>query len=86
MSQQLGSKVERQGKANKPTTPRTALKEELPWVGFEPTTLGSLGERSTNLATRATQLVGVRIYNTTQHNTKAHLKPLCYSIVHSHSD
>ena len=53
MSQQLGSEVERQGKANKSTTPRTALsfqrkEEELPWVGFEPTTLCSLGERSTN--------------------------------------
>ena len=38
MSQQLGSKVERQGKANKSTTPRTALsrKEE------------ELGEHSTN--------------------------------------
>ena len=53
MSQQLGSEVERQSKANKSTTPRTALsfqrkEEELPWVGFEPTTLRSLGERSTN--------------------------------------
>ena len=41
MSQQLGNEVERQGKANKSTKPRTALyfqrKEELPWVGFEPT-------------------------------------------------
>ena len=50
MSQQLGNEVERQGKANKSTTPRTTLsferkEEELPWVGFEPTTLG---ERSTN--------------------------------------
>ena len=41
MSQQLGSEVERQGKANKSTTPRTALsfqrkEEELPWVGFNP--------------------------------------------------
>ena len=52
MCQQLGSEVERQGKANKSTTPRTALsfqgKEELPWVGFESKTLCSLGERSTN--------------------------------------
>ena len=37
VSQQLGSEVERQGKANKSTTPRTALSfqrkvEELPWV------------------------------------------------------
>ena len=44
MSQQLGSEVERQGKANKSATPRTALsfqrkEEELPWVGFEPLTL-----------------------------------------------
>ena len=36
-SQQLGSEVERQGKAHKSTTPRTALsfqrkEEELPWV------------------------------------------------------
>ena len=42
MSQQLGNGVERQGKANKSITPRTALsfqrkEEELPWVGFEPT-------------------------------------------------
>ena len=56
----LNNLVERQGKANKSTTPRAAL--PLPWVGFEPTTLYSLGER----ATKATQLVGVRIYNTTQ--------------------
>ena len=76
MSQQLGNEVERQGKANKSSTPRTAQRkeEELPWVGFEPTPLCSLGERSTNLATVATQLVGVRIYNTTQH--MANLKPL----------
>ena len=52
MSQQLGNEVERQGKVNKSTTPRTALsfqrkEEELPWVGFEPTALCSLGERST---------------------------------------
>ena len=50
-SQQLGSEVERQGKANKSTTPRTAQRkeeEELPWVGFEPMTLYSLGERSTS--------------------------------------
>ena len=37
--------------------------EELPCVGFEPTTLCSLGECSTNWTT---QLVGVQIYNTTQ--------------------
>ena len=55
MSQQLGNEVERQGKARQSTTPRTALsffiqrkEEELPLVGFEPTTLCSLGERSTN--------------------------------------
>ena len=45
--------------------------------GFEPTTLCSLGECSSyqhELATRATWLVGVRIYNTTQHNT-THGKP-----------
>ena len=53
MTQQLGSEVERQGKTNKSTTPRTALsfqrkEEEFPWVGFEPTTLCSLSERSTN--------------------------------------
>ena len=39
------------GKANKSTTPRATLffpkeKKELPWVGFEPTTLCCLGERS----------------------------------------
>ena len=50
MSQQLGNEVERQSKANKSTTLRTAQRkeEELPWVGFETTTLCSLGERSTN--------------------------------------
>ena len=36
----------------------------------------SPGECSTSWAARAAQLVGVRIYNTTQH--KANLKPLCY--------
>ena len=41
------------GKAKKSTTPRTTVfspskKKELPWVGFEPTTLCSLGERSTS--------------------------------------
>ena len=50
MSQQLDSEVERQGKANKSTTSRTALsfggkEEELPWVGFEPTTLCILSKR-----------------------------------------
>ena len=39
-----GSEVERQGKANRSTTPRTPLSE----LGFEPTTLCSVGERSTN--------------------------------------
>ena len=35
--------VRQKGKASKSTTPRTALsfQEELPWVGFEPTTLQS---------------------------------------------
>ena len=33
-------------------------------MGFEPS---SLGEHSTNWASRSTQLVGVRIYSTTQH-------------------
>ena len=46
---------------------KSKKEEELPWVGFEPTTLCSLGERSSNSATRETQLVGVRIYNTAQH-------------------
>ena len=51
MSQQLGSEVERQGKVNKSTTPRTAFsfqrkRGELPLVGFEPTTLCSLGKRA----------------------------------------
>jgi hypothetical protein len=51
MSQQLGSEVERQGKANKSTTPRTALsfqrkEEELPWVGFEPMKLCGLGSKA----------------------------------------
>ena len=51
MCQQQGIEVERQGRANKSTTPRTALRfegkeEELPWVGFEPTTLYFLGKRS----------------------------------------
>ena len=76
MSQELGNAVERQGEANKSTTPRTALsfqrKEKvLPWVGFEPTTLCSLGERSTNSG------------STTQH--KANLEPLYYGTVNSHS-
>ena len=50
MSQQLGCEVGKQGMANNSTTPRTALsfQEKLPRVGFEPTTLCSLGERSTN--------------------------------------
>ena len=39
MSQQLGSEVERQGRAKKSTTPRSSLcfqgkEEDLPWVGF----------------------------------------------------
>ena len=52
----------RKAKTNMSTAPRTALFSR---VGFEPTTLCSLlGEHSTNRATRATQLVGVRIYNT----------------------
>ena len=52
------------GTANESTTPRKSCQ---PCVGFEPTTLCSLGERSTNWATR---LVGVRIYNTTQYKTE----------------
>ena len=28
-----------------------------------------------------TKLHGLRIYNTTQHNTKANLKPLCYGML-----
>ena len=44
MYQQLRSEVERQGNANKSTTLWTSLsfQEELPQVGFEPTTLCSL--------------------------------------------
>ena len=37
--------------------------KELPWVGFEPTTLCSLG---THCATRAAQQAGAQIYNTMQ--------------------
>ena len=53
MSQQLGSEVERQDKTNMSTVYNQdssffQRKEELPWVGFEPATLCSLGERSTN--------------------------------------
>ena len=51
MSQQLGYLVERQRQTSQLYTPKTALsfqrKEELPWAGFEPTTLCSLGEHST---------------------------------------
>ena len=51
MSQQLGCLVERQRQTSQLYTPKTALsfqrKEELPWAGFEPTTLCSLGEHST---------------------------------------
>ena len=45
MCQQLGNEVERQGKANEVNyTQDSSLflfrkEEELPWVGFEPTTL-----------------------------------------------
>ena len=42
MSQQLGNEVERQGKANKSSTDSYFFlkkEKELPWVGFEPTTL-----------------------------------------------
>ena len=56
--------------------------KELPWVGFEPTTLCSLGERSTNWATRATQLVGVRIYNTRQ--TSNHCAMAQYTLTYIH--
>ena len=71
-----GNEVERQSKAKQGKqvdyTQDSSLKEEeLPWVGFEPTTLCSLGERSTN---RTTQL-------DLQYNTKANLKPWCYGTV-----
>ena len=46
MSQQLGSEVERQASQLHPG--QLFQEEELPWVGFEPTTLCSLSERSTN--------------------------------------
>ena len=51
MYQQQGEVCIYKGKANKSTTPRATLffpkeKKELPWVGFEPTTLCCLGERS----------------------------------------
>ena len=87
MSQQLGNEVERQGKAIKSTTPRTALsfqrkEEELPWVGFEPTTLQSR-RALYQLSHQGNSAGSVRIYNTTQH--KANLKPLCYGTVNSHS-
>ena len=52
MFQQRAAEAERQSKANKPTTPKDSSffsrkEEELPWVGFEPTTLCFLGECST---------------------------------------
>ena len=69
MSQQLGSEVERQGTANKSTTPRTALsfqrkEEELPWVGFEPTTLCSLGERTSKAKAKHKSHIHHHAYNT----------------------
>ena len=70
MSQQLGSEVERHCKANKSTTPRTALSRRAALGGIQ--THCAL---PTELCTRATQLVVVRIYNTTQQH-KANLKPL----------
>ena len=48
MSQQLGNEVERQGKQVNYTLDSPFFEEELSWVGFEPTTLCSLGEPSTN--------------------------------------
>ena len=57
------------------------------WHSAVYVTLCSLGERSTNWATRATQMVGVRIYNTTQHNTKAnsnHCAMAQYTITLTH--
>ena len=43
-------------------------KEELPWVGFEPTTLCSLGERSTNTRQRQTSNhCAMAQYTLTQH-------------------
>ena len=71
MCQQMkwGSKA----RANKSTTPRTALKEELPWLGFEPTLLSR--QVLYYWATRATQLVGIQILNTIQH--KANLGSHC---------
>ena len=50
-------------------------KMNLPWVGFEPMTLCSRGDTVQNRATRATQLVGVRItapHNTRQRKTSKH--------------
>ena len=67
MSQQLGSEVERQGKANKSNYTQDSSffskkRRSVALGGIQPTTL-QIRECST---TRATQLVGVRI--TTQHN------------------
>ena len=87
MSQQLGNDVERQGKANMSTTPRTALsfqgkEEELPWMGFKPTTLQS--RRALYQLSYQGNSAGKGFESTTQHNIKAYLKPLCYT-VQSHS-
>ena len=52
MSQQLGSeeyRKARQGKQINCTQDSSLKEEELPWVGFEPTALCSLGERSTRM-------------------------------------
>ena len=89
MSQQLGNEVERQGKAKKSTTPKTALsfqrkEEELPRVGF--------GTHNTLQSRRALYQLshqgnsagrGFESRDTTQH--KANLKPLYYGTVNSHS-
>ena len=83
------------------TLPRVLIKSCMCQVNYMPridlssiywhsavyVTLCSLGERSTNWATRATQMVGVRIYNTTQHNTKAnsnHCAMAQYTITLTH--
>ena len=79
-----GAVVIRQ-KANKSTTPRTAVSfqgKSKSWVGFKPMARCTLGERPTNGATRATQQV--QIFNTIQHKGK-HWERLYWVCVHMYS-
>ena len=75
---QTSTRPQGKGKQFKLHPEQVLLIKELPWVGFEPMTLCSLGERCYPL--RTAQHAGAQIYNTIQGKGNVHTYVLIWVV------